>query len=903
VIPSTGNSAWLSIERTGRIKKISIRFLFALLCGTFFLIFIILWCLSNYTNWINYREYNPKTDALEKVWIPDFSWLENTFNPSLFRGNLAAAYNVLSASSPPQFSEIPTIKLFLKNNDLEKLNQDILKFHLGKLIKKPRVNGIYESTSGDQIPVRINLRGTLLDHHQVWKPSIRIRFPKSQLLEGYRNHVLIAPQDALGFRNWASNYLSSFWNMLNVEERFVRLFINNQFFGVYNRISRLDESLTIQSNRLPGSFYRLESHNKDYIYSWDHPIGWESIGIPKNEGLKVLQNFVDVSLNTLNWTSKKNLATNLQILNEYFDKEGFAKYLALLCHASESHVDNLHNNALWLDTVSGKLVPIIMDPSGYEWEASNQESLQRPILKLNVGYITSWLMDPRNLALYIDRLHELTHSFGSSLNTEKHIRSHWRKIRDDVRADLNLSKIGNPREYFPFYLSDNWIEGLIGFIHKRVHWIEQQLSSDTIAIIEKKGEAFEIYLEGFSGAVAKRKDGQEFMVNNLKRYRHFELLPSINDPSLTKLFGTSRSYAFFTLSGKPQDYVFTHRLNGSPVLFSKPPQKPNVLKKLEGVNILQFHEPDISPVTLGPGEVIINETRESSISQTVIIKPGTKILLGPGASLIMRGPIQIEGALDRPVIIRPLDPEKPFGVFALLGKETQGSRINYLDMEGGSVHRRYNLKITGMFSVHDNPDIEIINSRFGKNLIGDDAVHFMRSKVKIKNSIFEDAFRDAMDWDLVDGEITDSVFKNSGNDGLDISMGTVRVTNSRFEKSKDKCISAGEGTKTTVTNSKFYRCNIGIAVKDRSKVKLTNNLFSENNIAYSSYRKKWRWKSGGEGILRENQFLNSVQTDIKGDKHSKVSFFGSIPENLRIDGKLQLLANSNKVDQSPLQTD
>ena len=618
------------------------------------------------------------------------------------------------------------------------------------------------------------------------------------------------------------------------------------------------------------------------------------IGIPKNEGLKVLKNFVDASLNTLNWTSKKNLVTSLQVLNQYLDKESFAKYLALLCHASENHVDNLHNNALWLDTVSGKLVPIIMDPAGYDWEASNQENLHRPILKLNVGYMTAWLMDPRNLALYIDRLHELTHSIGSSVNTEKHIRSYWFKIREDVRADLNLSKLGNPREYFPFHLSYNWIEGLINFIHNRVDWIDSQLSLDTIAITDENNETFEIYLEGFSGATVKRKDGQEFTINNLKRYRYFELLPSINDPSLTELFGTSRSYAFFTLSGKPQDYTFTHRLNGTTIPFSKPPQKPKVLKKLEGVNILQLHEPDISPVTLGPNEVIITETRESNVGQPVIIKPGTKILLGPGASLIIRGPIQIEGSLNRPVVIRPLDPKQPFGVFALLGKETQGSRINYLDIEGGSVHRRYNLEFTGMFSVHDNPDIEITNSRFGPNFVGDDAVHFMRSKVKIKNSIFENARSDAMDWDLVDGEISNSLFKNSGNDGLDISMGTVSVTNSRFEKSGDKCISAGEGTKTTVTHSKFYRCNMGIAVKDRSKVELANNLFSENNIAYNTYRKKWRWEKGGEGIIKNTRFMDSVRADIKGDKLSKVSFIGSIPKNIRIEGKLQLSPTVNK---------
>jgi hypothetical protein len=367
-------------------------------------------------------------------------------------------------------------------------------------------------------------------------------------------------------------------------------------------------------------------------------------------------------------------------------------------------------------------------------------------------------------------------------------------------------------------------------------------------------------------------------------------------PYKSKIDGFSfpPAYAFFELNGRPEDYSFTHRLTGELLPFSSAPENLELIRAVEGINQDAFPVANKKHAIIGPGKVVINETLEYDINQSVKIKAGTQLLLKPQVSLVIRGPLKVNGTIKEPVTVRPFNPEKPFGVIALLGEETRGSRIRHFDIEGGSIYRRYNLDFTGMFSVHDNPDIEIINSRFGKNFIGDDAVHFMRSKVKIKNSIFEDAFRDAMDWDLVDGEITDSIFRNSGNDGLDLSMGAIRISNSRFEKSKDKCVSAGEGVQIMFTNSKFHKCNIGIAVKDRSKVKLTNNLFSENNIAYSSYRKKWRWKSGGEGVLRENQFFNSVQADIKGDKHSKVSFFGSIPENLRIEGKLKINRNFEK---------
>ena len=76
--------------------------------------------------------------------------------------------------------------------------------------------------------------------------------------------------------------------------------------------------------------------------------------------------------------------------------------------------------------------------------------------------------------------------------------------------------------------------------------------------------------------------------------------------------------------------------------------------------------------------------------------------------------------------------------------------------------------------------------------------------------------------------------------------------------------------------------------------KLSNNLFLENKIAYSSNCKKWRWKSGGEAVLPENQLCNSVKAHIISHKHSKVYFFGASPENLRIEGKLKINRNVEK---------
>ena len=83
---------------------------------------------------------------------------------------------------------------------------------------------------------------------------------------------------------------------------------------------------------------------------------------------------------------------------------------------------------------------------------------------------------------------------------------------------------------------------------------------------------------------------------------------------------------------------------------------------------------------------------------------------------------------------------------------------------------------------------------------------------------------------------------------------------------------------------------MGIAVKDDSKVELINSFFEGNNIAYNTYNKKWRWEKGGEGIIRKTNFLGSKKTDIKGDKLSKISFIGSIPNFIQIQGKLEIVS-------------
>ncbi len=889
-------------SKKNRKKKISLKLIFGSVSATLILLLIILGFSPFYAIYLNIKHPNAS-----KIWFPSPIELWNRgINPAIeqIHGGLL---NVLFAQDPPEISSIPTIKVLLPANTLDRFNHEILRYGFGYYRKKPFSKAMAK-TQNETIflPVKARMRGVHNDHHQIWKPSLRISYKKKAFPEGYKNHVIIAPRDGIGFQNWITDQLAQKWGMLTPNEHFVRMFINKKYFGLYTRVWRLDESLLINTGRLPGPFFRME-YLADRKYArryghWKDASTWGIKGIEPTEGMQLiyravsLLGFISYSDPTLNET-RTGLKTYSEWLNRFIDQESFAKFLAILSYAGETHVDDIHNNAFWMDPTTGKLLPVLIDTGGMNFEL-NGRHLNRPITKQRGAFILQWSQNPINFSIYINYLYKLLQTIGSPENASSLILNAWKEVKPHAVSDVFASKSGCAgRCFLGVNRLDEVVADLIKFIEQRTEWIKEQLSSDKLVLIkQQKNEFFEVYIEGFSGMEVRRKDDNEFLLNGSKKSRRiFSLLPAI--PAIPKKMlkiETPEAYAYYTIPGNPDDYAFTHRLTGNPLNFTSLERDFQALRTIRGLNALDFSEPDIKPVELGPGTIQFKKNKIFNKNQMVHIKPGTNILLGPNVSLVIQGPLKILGSAELPITIRPLTSEKPFGVVALLGNKTDASQIHYLDIEGGSVAKYNNLDLTGMFSVHDSPNIKITNSRFGQNFVGDDAVHFMRSKVKIKNSIFENALSDAMDWDLVDGEISDSIIRNSGNDGLDVSMGSALVINSRFEKSGDKCISAGEGTKTTVTNSKFHQCNIGIAVKDRSRVKLTNNLFSENKIAYNTYRKKWRWEKGGEGIIQNTLFMNSVKKDIKGDKHSKVTFIGPTPENIRIEGQFQLTSNSNE---------
>ena len=258
----------------------------------------------------------------------------------------------------------------------------------------------------------------------------------------------------------------------------------------------------------------------------------------------------------------------------------------------------------------------------------------------------------------------------------------------------------------------------------------------------------------------------------------------------------------------------------------------------------------------------------------VVIESGTTLLLGEGITILGYQGVDIKGTAKAPVIIKALDPLRPYGSFGFLGNETTKNTIDYLYQSGGSERWIRGIFFSGGFSIHYSGEVLLRNSSFADNH-ADDGVNFKYvNHVLIENSIFQNNFADQVDLDSSNARVINSRFLNNqkadlNGDGIDVSGSDVLLSNSKFKGFNDKGISIGERSKVIIQGSEIVDNNIGVAVKDMSHAFFVNTSFDGNSKDISVYRKK-RIYGGGLAYI---QSLGSDAKKIIYDLDSQSKLF------------------------------
>ncbi len=272
-----------------------------------------------------------------------------------------------------------------------------------------------------------------------------------------------------------------------------------------------------------------------------------------------------------------------------------------------------------------------------------------------------------------------------------------------------------------------------------------------------------------------------------------------------------------------------------------------------------------------PGEdhnSIIIRAGDYNITKNIIIPAGLKVTIHPGTTLNINPKVSIIsysqvialGTKQKPIKIIPRK-DKAWGVFALIGENTNQSVFEFVTIDGGSeafINRTY---LSGQFSAYHS-NITIKDSTF-INSQSDDGLNLKYSDSLIQNSHFANNSADAIDLDYVTGIVENNTFDNNGNDSIDISGSTVSIKNNHIKNSGDKCISIGEQSQPQIENNFLDGCNIGIEIKDQSTADIHQNTIQNNNIGINAYQKKDFFSGGTINSYTTTFFNNTADTDYQ----------------------------------------
>ncbi len=313
------------------------------------------------------------------------------------------------------------------------------------------------------------------------------------------------------------------------------------------------------------------------------------------------------------------------------------------------------------------------------------------------------------------------------------------------------------------------------------------------------------------------------------------------------------------------DFNFTNYITGKSVV----PENGVITSDAKTDSIHPWKLPDPKYQTkILEGAIDVNKTIE--FNEHITIKPGTTFIMDENSSIYFYGKVTAIGTKEKPIKFIAKDPKKPWGLVAVQGKETTGSKFVYVEFENGSIDTQNLIHYTSPFNIHNMDWFEVRNCKIGRNFVGDDAMHIAYAKGIVDHCEFTDARSDGLDIDISDVNITNNTFINSGNDGLDIMTTTMNASNNTFTDMGDKGISVGEWSEANISNSIFTRTNIGLEIKDKSKVIAHNLTFiNTKEKAVNLYNKNKRYDTGGFLDAADITFVGNKI--VKADKKSKVN--------------------------------
>ena len=295
---------------------------------------------------------------------------------------------------------------------------------------------------------------------------------------------------------------------------------------------------------------------------------------------------------------------------------------------------------------------------------------------------------------------------------------------------------------------------------------------------------------------------------------------------------------------------------------------------------------------------LIKDTVVISKTGKLIIEKGVSVMFSRTAVLLVNGELIVNGTDKQNVNMFPQD-EFSNKILVDSRKNSNIAFANIKDIQIIVTCPVFNMS-NSVISIYNRPssreknNFVVFNGFKGEyNLLNNffinnseyvyENMNIFSSTVNISgNTIF--GFEDSIEPINCTGKVSENIVLYALNDAVDVNgCIDIDIENNIFYKIIDKGVSVGaeqfgKSENVRIKNNLFYACDFGVEVKNNSTANIDNNTFVLNKTAIKSNLKKTGHENevGGNAVLTNCVFYNSIDADFSVDEFSKISVVNSI---------------------------
>ena len=693
------------------------------------------------------------------------------------------------------------------------------------------------------VPVKMRLKGDMVDHLEGDKWSFRIRVKGGDAVLGMGAFSIQDPRRSSYLYEWVFHELMRHQGLVAPRYEFVEVSINGRAMGVYALEESFSKEMLEAHGQREGPIVRFdESHllvrrrpsDADVLFA----TAVDAFQSRKTSSDPTLDQQFDVARELLEGFRDQRIP-----LGQAFDLEKTATYFAILDLCSAHHAARWKNIRFYYNPLTSLLEPIPYNAYGGALAAGQAriDPIRHPVGQRVYGHfhVKEWMdaffADPSFYRSYVAEL--------DRVSRRPFISGFLADIADRLQENVEIIRRDDPEFAFSsqyLFANGRSISAAVRprmVVRARYDAVPEASGHPRLWIANNLPLMIEL-----DSVVDERSGTRHPFGDDLRLAPRRSTL--LEDASVALPAGAVEGFAEFA----DGDLQLRYRVLGmenelsAPIVASSAEPATNLRRRMaelaERADSIRDHEAfevdeTEKTIAIRGGAWRLHETLYVPAGYVLEAGPGTTLTLGEGADLISYSPLRFEGTREAPVWIR--------------GEDGSGGGLAVLSAGGESVLRHVRFEnlgtladgaweVTGSVMWYESP-VRLVDCHFAGSR-SEDQVNLVRSSFRIESSRFDGALSDALDVDFASGSIRGSAFSDAGNDGIDLSGSEVVISDCRIAGAGDKAVSAGEASRVELADLEVIDSRFGVVSKDLSSVQGTGVSIRGGAFAIAAYQKK-----------------------------------------------------------------